>query len=184
MHFDDMPCMCIPRAIFTSTVADVLPVSMFMFMRLVETQFAWITSIPHRRRLPEVVMAYTMETGRAGVWLCNVLPATYLSKVRWNWLRFQCYDHIIDCSVYMEQEALKQPINDGHRVLGSCIPAKICINIIHSLCIAQLSMRGGLKCHVLPTKNGGSVVGSHSKGWFNAICHPGPHSCNYLFMLL
>ena len=67
---------------------------------------------------------------------------------------------------------------------GSCIPAQICINIIHGLCIAQLSMRGGLKGHVLPTKNGGSVVGSHSKGWFNAICHPGPHSCNYLFMLL
>lgn len=63
----------------------------------------------------------------------------------------------------MEQEALKQPINDGHRVLGSCIPAKICINIIHSLCIAQLSMRGGLKCHVLPTKNGGSVVAAIQK---------------------
>ena len=41
-------------------------------------------------------------------------------------------------------------------------PPKFATNDIHGACIVQLSMRGGLKCHVLPTKNGGSVVGSHS----------------------
>lgn len=49
------------------------------------------------------------------------------SQVR-HWLRFQWYEHIIDCSVYMELASSPEATHQWWASWSSCIPAKICIN--------------------------------------------------------